>query len=63
MKTLMDTFLDLMRSGATYDAPHNTFQVKPENIATMQSNDWAQRQHDEFMADMNRPVRSLDDDF
>ena len=61
MKNLMDWFIDLQRSGANYDPLNNSFQVKPENVAAMQANDWATRQHEEFMREMERPVRGFDD--
>jgi hypothetical protein len=50
----------MTRSGATYDPLNNSFQVKPENLATMQMNDWATKQHEDFMR-MNS-VHRVDDE-
>ena len=61
MKSLFEIFKDISQSGAKYDPFTNSFQVKPENMAAMQANDWATRQHEEFMREMERPVRGFDD--
>jgi hypothetical protein len=62
VKSLFDIFKDLSQSGAKYDPFSNSFQVKPENMAVMQANDWAAKQHEDLMRFMDQKPRGFDDD-